>query len=85
MRSLVLYRAAQPPRLTPCRGPHLFRLYRCPSGGSPEVLVLVVPKHGAREGHKLEVGGDLADVAKDEMHLLLLAEEGLAYLCTGGL
>ena len=85
MRSQVLYRAAQPPRPTPCQSPHLFRLYRCPSGGGPEVFVLVIPKHGAREGHELEVGGDLADVAQDEMHLLLLAVEGLAYICTGGL
>ena len=80
---IILYYTKLPS--PPVKAPHLFRLYRCPSGSSPEVLVLVIPKHGAGEGHELEVGCDLADVAQDEMHLLLLAVEGLAYLCTGGL
>lgn len=73
------------PCTKPCQSPHLFRLYRRPSGSGSKILIFVIAEHGAREGHELEVGGDLANVTKDEMHLLLLAVEGLTYLCTGGL
>ena len=66
-------------------GTCLFRLYGSPSGGSSEVLVLVIPKHGSRKWHELEVGGDLPSVAQDEVHLLLLSIKSLANLCTCGL
>lgn len=63
----------------------LFRLYGGPSGGCSEGLVSVIAKHGSRQRHELEVGRDVANVAQDEVHLLLLTVEGFANLCTGGL
>lgn len=63
----------------------LFWLYSGPSRCSPELLVSIVSKHDPRQGHELEVGGDLACVAQNEMHLLALPVEGLTNLCTGGL
>ena len=62
----------------------LFRLYGCPSWSSPEVFVPIIAEHGARQRHELEVGCDLADVAQDEVDLLLSAVESLTDLCAGG-
>lgn len=63
----------------------LFRLDASPSRGSSEVFVLVIPKHGPRQGHELEVGGDLSNVSQDEVDLLLLPIEGLPDLRACGL
>ena len=63
----------------------LFRLDGGPSGGCSEGLVSVIAKHGARQRHELEVGSHLANVAQDEVHLLLLTVEGFPNLCTCGL